>query len=263
MILLATSVPFIIGFLIIFLGYICQSTLLSFWFYFLKRKDYINWKIQSQTNDIIPVTFYWMPIFSTKAFRGPYHRVITTFNLIVASCFAGSLIHICYIETLNPFNFESLELYGVRKLIRDLFVAVLYEHIVEYYWHRLMHLKYFYATFHKHHHFYKAPEVWDDMYIHPVEAFGYYCILYSPPFLFHTHVYSFIVYMIIMGICGVLDHSGIKLHLPLLYNTEDHDLHHSKFNVNYCFPFPWMDIIHNTYEGSYLGFHFTTSKKNK
>lgn len=253
------SAHFLIGFMIIFLGYILQSTFLSFWFYFFRKNDYLHWKIQSQTNEI---KFYWMPIFSSKPSRGPYHRIITTFNLIVASCFAGSLFHISYNHNLNPFNFESLESYGVLRVSSDLFIAVAYEHIVEYYWHRLMHLKYFYAIFHKYHHFYKSPEVWDDMYIHPVEAFGYYCILYSPPFLFHTHIYSFIIYMVIMGLCGVLDHSGIKLGVPLFYNTEDHDLHHSKFNINYCFPFPWMDILHQTYEGSYLGFHFTKSNKS-
>ena len=72
-----------------------------------------------------------------------------------------------------------------------------------------MHVPYFYKLFYEYHHYYKSPEPWDDMFIHPIEAFGYYCILYSPPFLFQCHIYAFVVYMMIMGICGILDHSGI------------------------------------------------------
>ena len=240
---------FFAGFLIIFVGYIVQSSLLSFWFYYLHKKR--NWKIQTQTVSKIPLDFYWMPFFSSKPDRGPYHKLFTIINLITGSCFAGSLFYVSTIKSLNPFNFDGLANYGLLNVAKDFFIAVIYEHVVEYYWHRLMHIKYFYSMFHKYHHFYKAPEVWDDMYIHPIEAFGYYCILYSPPLIFHTHIYAFILYMIVMGICGVLDHSGIKFSIPVLYNTKDHDLHHSRFNVNYCFPFPLMDIIHNTYESAH------------
>ncbi len=41
--------------------------------------------------------------------------------------------------------------------------------------------------------------------------------------------------MIIMGVCGVMDHSGIKIEVPFLYNTVDRDNHHAKFEVNYAF----------------------------
>ena len=48
-------------------------------------------------------------------------------------------------------------------------------------------------------------------------------------------------------------HIGIKLKLGTLYNTEDHDLHHSKFSLNYGFPAPILDILHGTYHGRFLG----------
>ena len=50
-----------------------------------------------------------------------------------------------------------------------------------------------------------------------------------------------------MGLCGVLDHSGIKIVVPFIYDTRDHDAHHEKFDVNYAFPFPLLDILHGTY----------------
>lgn len=33
----------------------------------------------------------------------------------------------------------------------------------------------------------------------------------------------------------------------------DHDRHHSRFEVNYAFPFPFMDVVHGTYDGKFLG----------
>lgn len=56
--------------------------------------------------------------------------------------------------------------------------------------------------------------------IHPLEAFGYYLQLYSPPFIIPMPVSSFAVYMIVCGLCGVLDHSGVALSVPGLYDTK-------------------------------------------
>lgn len=65
-------------------------------------------------------------------------------------------------------------------------------------------------------------EPFDDLYVHPLEVAGYYLILYSPPFLFTMHPASFLFYMIIMGVCGVTDHSGINFHVEGLYSSIDH-----------------------------------------
>jgi sterol desaturase/sphingolipid hydroxylase (fatty acid hydroxylase superfamily) len=37
---------------------------------------------------------------------------------------------------------------------------------------------------------------------------------------------------------------------------QDHDTHHSRFAVNYAFPFPFMDVLHGTYRGTWLGREF-------
>lgn len=68
-----------------------------------------------------------------------------------------------------------------------------------------------YRTFHKYHHYNKSPEPFDDMLIHPAEAFGYYCIMYCPPLVVDVHLYTFVAYMVVLGICGVMDHSGVKV----------------------------------------------------
>lgn len=140
-------------------------------------------------------------------------------------------------------------LHTVTLFLSQVVMAIVWQSIVEYYWHVMMHWPFFYKTMHKIHHSYKAPELFDDMYIHPLEATGYYLILYSPPFLpmLNIHIASFLAYMGIMGICGVLDHSGISMRIAGLYDTRDHDIHHLKTVVNYSFPFPFMDYLHNTY----------------
>jgi len=290
----SSPVFFLVGFLIVVVGYLIQNSLLQYFYYYLRFHERKKWKIQPKLNrGVQKETFYAPPLLSNKPNQAPYHNLIGTINLTVAGCFAGYLSYISYSDESCPFSFDfSITKYELfRRILFELCLAIIWESVVEYYWHRMMHLKWFYATFHKLHHAYKAPEIWDDMYIHPLEAFGYYCILYAPPYLFqcrcnHMHILSFVLYMIIMGICGVLDHSGVSLalilrfYLPVMsnrhhkqnkkswwitslsslsisstsssstltiYDTKDHDLHHKLFNVNYSFPFPFMDMLHGTY----------------
>ena len=65
------------------------------------------------------------------------------------------------------------------------------------------------------------------------------------------HVFTFLAYMVIMGLAGVVDHSGIKLNVEVggytVYSSVDHDRHHQYTNVNYAFPFPFMDVLFGTY----------------
>ena len=252
--MMTLSLISIINFNVIFFGYLSQSMLLEYLFYYRQAKHTKSWKTQPQKDKWVGV-MWGFPIISNKGDRAPYHRYLTFINLLIASAFACAVSEFC-IRGKNYMHFTSAIEYGYMNIIKDLVVAIVHENIVEYYWHRLMHLRFFYQKFHKLHHFYKSPEPFDDMYIHPLEAFGYYCILYSPPFIYNCHLYSFLMYMIFMGICGIMDHSGIRAHIPGIYNTVDHDMHHALFDVNYGFPFIYMDILHNTFEGNLLGWQF-------
>lgn len=254
--------PFsIINFCVIYFGYTIFSLLLTFYYYYYRSdvKSVSEWKIQpnksSNTGSI-----WGIPILSDKKNRGPYHKLFTTLNLFVASTFALVMTE-CSVRGINRMSFESPSSFGLNRIFFEFCIAVIHENIVEYIWHLIMHTRFCYTRFHKFHHFYKAPEPFDDMYIHPVEAFGYYCILYSPPFLYSCHLCSFLAYMVLMGICGILDHSGVKLSLPGIYETLDHDAHHAKFEVNYGFPFVYLDLLFGTYEGTFLGMKINRRKK--
>ena len=200
---------------VIFFGYIFQSSALQYWYYCLKETDKSStWKIQKERGKTSLGVFWTIPLLSkSKPNRAKDHKFLTTLNLVNASCIAFLVTELC-MRGMSRISFTSPKEYGYSSIIRDIIFAVTYENFAEYYWHRFLHSKIMYKRFHKFHHYVKSPEPWDDMYIHPIEAIIYYFILYAPPFLFQCHYISFLIYMIIMGLCGTLDHSGIKINIP-------------------------------------------------
>jgi sterol desaturase/sphingolipid hydroxylase (fatty acid hydroxylase superfamily) len=55
----------------------------------------------------------------------------------------------------------------------------------------------------------------------------------------------------------------LQARITPLYSSEDHDLHHALFDINYGFPFPWLDIVHGTYQGTYLGVQYDAKAKRR
>lgn len=219
-----------ISFCTIFFGYIIGSGFLFYWYYMKNRLFKKNWKIQQAKTDTIQ----------------PYHWIFVFSNLFIASIFALVTTEMT-IRKLNYINFEEDK--GIHLILYDFFIAFIIQSVLEYAWHKWMHTDKIYSWCHKYHHSYKSPHPFCDMYIHPLEATGYYCILYSPPLLMSNgiHYFAFILYMLILGICGVLDHSGINFNFGYLYDVSFHDLHHQKFTVNYGFPSPLLDMLFGTY----------------
>jgi len=182
--------------------------------------------------------------------RAHDHDLISTINLCTASVAAGAVFELTARGHSGiVFSLEAAG--GLGSAAACTVAAVGWQLVLEYYWHRMMHLPFFYRRFHKMHHRYKSPQPFDDMYIHPLEAIGYYLILYSPAFIFRLHWVGFAVYMSIMGSCGILDHCGIQVEALGLYNTADHDKHHQLFDCNFAFPFVYMDILHGTFAGTF------------
>uniref|UniRef100_A0A061SJU7 Methylsterol monooxygenase n=1 Tax=Tetraselmis sp. GSL018 TaxID=582737 RepID=A0A061SJU7_9CHLO len=188
-------------------------------------------------------TYWWLPavnLFGNKPdySRHPLHGLYCTINLLTEAHIRGWN----NIKLPEPDTLIYLEWLPFLR-------ATLAQSVLVYYWHRLMHWRPCYKALHKLHHFYKAPRPFDDLFIHPVEAFGYYTLLY----LFPAHCLGrmplgdYALYLTIHGVFGVLDHSGIYLSVPPFYHVSDHDAHHRHFNVNYAFPFVLMDIFHGTY----------------
>eukprot|EP01138_Halocafeteria_seosinensis_P010069 gb/GECG01010282.1/.p1 GENE.gb/GECG01010282.1/~~gb/GECG01010282.1/.p1 ORF type:complete len:291 (+),score=18.06 gb/GECG01010282.1/:1-873(+) len=199
-----------------------------------------------------------------KSDRHPKHNLFATINLFMSCCFAGVTVY-CILAEKSRVYFEldshqSL-MYNVLWILGLTIFTVIHESVVEYYWHVMMHTRPCYRRFHKFHHYYTSPAPFDDLFIHPLESFGYQCILWSPPFLYSQHYSVFVLYMAIMGVTGILDHCGIHFEIPNIYNTKDHDIHHEYFNVNFGFPTIYLDVIHGTYLGHYCGRDFVPKYK--
>ena len=204
-----------------------------------------------------PAKWLLLPSLPPSPHRHPLHALCATANLTISSLFAMMTTEL-HCRSLSSLG--SLYPTSALQLVTSLSLAVLLQCMLEYYWHRMMHLPLFYRLLHKLHHHYTAPQPFDDLMIHPVEAAGYYCILYSPAFVVSGSVVSFACYMAIMGLCGMLDHCGVDVRVRLgagwggsregwlLYDAREHDEHHRLFTVNYSFPFPFMDRLHGTYK---------------
>mmetsp|Transcript_8455 Transcript_8455/g.16448 ORF Transcript_8455/g.16448 Transcript_8455/m.16448 type:complete len:380 (+) Transcript_8455:150-1289(+) len=234
-------------------GYVSLNLVLKWYFYeraLTGKAQLETWKLQPKRTDNVKLAAHnWVPLFRRKPGVQPFHALICTTNLAVAASFAA------FVTELNIRELGSLYSPPVKDFWVDLlqvflvtFVMCIYETAGEYYFHRIFHLPFMYRNFHKLHHRYKAPSPFDDLYAHPVEVVLYYLILWGPAFWWPrvVPVRSFLLYMVIMGATGVIDHSGIRLGVPLLYTAEDHDKHHGLFNVNFGFPFAFMDMLHGT-----------------
>ena len=176
----------------------------------------------------------------------PRHRAYASWNLFASSLFALAVGESVARNRSSVYSSDAprawCEWSGVLDAVLGFAAATCWQSVLEYYWHRAMHWRWFYERLHKIHHFYVSPCAWCDLCIHPIEAFGYYCILYSPAWALRMRDTSFVAYMILMGVCGVLDHCGIALKsFGSIYETSFHDAHHRTFFFNYAFPFDIMD----------------------
>ena len=229
----------------IFFGYIVFSTLLQLCYYHCSRSSVSTWKTQPTVRYNDDSLFPWLPILGRRINRAPEHSLFATLNLLLATTFATLSTELLLLRKGRMY-FET-DSHRLDYVVTEVLAACFIELILEYIFHRIMHTEFFYKSFHKFHHFYKAPIPFDDMMIHPFEAFLYYCILYCPPFLIQMSPISHGLYMIIMGTCGILDHCGIRIKLPFIYDSVFHDEHHHLFNVNYGFPFSTLDMLMGTY----------------
>jgi sterol desaturase/sphingolipid hydroxylase (fatty acid hydroxylase superfamily) len=254
----------------LFIGYVLSASTLQWWFYHRQGHTPRSWKAQpgalAHAPDGRGRVWVWCfplldllrsPPFAATGIQQPRHAlhpVFATVNLLVSSTFAGASCELFHRGGGSLNNTCGLGRACATQLLTGVLSSLAVQSILEYYWHALMHTPWFYSRLHRYHHFYKAPQVFDDLFIHPIEAFGYFCILFSPAVLVRQHWAAFLAYMAICGVFGILDHSGIAVTLlgRAVYDTRAHDVHHQKgfgpgVFVNLAFPFTFMDILHRTF----------------
>lgn len=138
--------------------------------------------------------------------------------------------------------------------IRNVIFCCMCQEVFYYYVHRILHHKYFYK-YHKRHHEFKTPICIVSMYASAVEYVTADLFpVAAGVFLMKCHMSAVLLYITLMTITTLNDHSGY--HLPFLHSNELHDYHHLKFNLNYSV-YGFLDYLHGTYG------HFETSKNFK
>merc|ERR1719238_480085 len=65
--------------------------------------------------------------------------------------------------------------------------------------------------------------------------------------------------MVVHGLAGVLDHCGVDVCVPFVYEARHHDDHHRLTYANYSFPVPWLDVLHGTFSGTFAGKRFSAA----
>ena len=80
-------------------------------------------------------TSRWIPLLALKKNRPVTHALFATINLIVASTFAFTVTELS-VQRRTRMSFDSVSEYGYEYILRDLGVAIVFQCIAEYYWHR-------------------------------------------------------------------------------------------------------------------------------
>lgn len=135
------------------------STLLQYYYYAKKGNESETWKIQPNKKEHLNDYKWWLPcldIYAQKSKRGPNYSLFCTINICVASSFAALATELC-IRGYSKMYWEIDEKGWLYYLTYSTIIPIVYENVAEYYWHRLMHVPYFYKRLHKIHHYFKSP----------------------------------------------------------------------------------------------------------
>ncbi|ESO83846.1 hypothetical protein LOTGIDRAFT_222286 [Lottia gigantea] len=124
------------------------------------------------------------------------------------------------------------ELPTFHWVLLELSVFTLFEEIVFYYSHRLLHHRAIYKYIHKRHHEWTASIGLVALYAHPIEhIFSNLLPPFIGPLLMGSHIATSWMWFCIALISTTVAHCGY--HFPFLPSPEAHDYHHLKFNQNY------------------------------
>ena len=164
-------------------NYIGLSMALLHYYYNKNWNNRSEWKIQPEK--------LAMDIWS----RPRLHLGYWFINTILGACNAIITYHI---TMRNQF---------VQKDVYTQICNILYLHvghtIMSYFWHRAMHLPMLYKNLHKVHHHYKVPQLFDDLFFHPVEYGVYGMLLMAPLFMFELTPFEIAAYLGPLGITGL------------------------------------------------------------
>jgi len=120
-------------------------------------------------------------------------------------------------------------------------------HITQYVEHMMMH-KLLYK-YHKYHHYFKNPEPWDGLYVHPIETYFNMIIFFLPCLIMYDYIglTEILIAHSIFITESAIAHTGIKIGIKYVDEmTTHHELHHIHPESNYGTMSKFCDSTFNT-----------------
>lgn len=210
--------------------------------------------------------FIQFPIFDyivDKGMRGiclmelvcqPVYKVLTIKDHVIlvtnATLTVPFIYHYLKIATTLPSDpSEATVLNTAGYLFLSLFIYDFFY----YFFHRALHIPAFYSYVHKHHHALLTPSRGntDAINTHPFEYLvGMYLHL-VPIYFLPIHRWGAMAFMPVAAVFTTLNHTRWSLHLPFIWNSLDHDVHHRVNTCNYGQYVMLWDYVFNSFQGYY------------
>ena len=196
-----------------FLMYHIVCGYLQWQYYYMQCDQPHKWKCQPDT-------------FLTPS-NERHEIIVGTINILYGGSLSG--IVSCWIANGNYTTlYYHPDDYGYLYLIVSIVIVFLYIEAAVYYFHRAMHLPFFYKRIHKHHHRYHSPTPYSAVAMSPIEISCIEIIFVVPLFVIPVYAWAFAANLLYINYYGMIDHSGVILTswFPWQPDSTFHDNHH-------------------------------------
>nr|XP_006815602.1 PREDICTED: fatty acid hydroxylase domain-containing protein 2-like [Saccoglossus kowalevskii] len=198
----------------------------------LTKKPNFIWKYKVQQNKNAPLDPLHLPrVFKTTLFNMVVMFPPTSLLLYPGALWRGNSCSVADVPT-------------IPRILFDLMVSLVFDEIVFYYSHRLLHHPYLYKRIHKKHHEWTAPFGLVAVYAHPIEHLLSNTLTgFAGSFVAGSHLLSVWIWLVCFLSWTVNHHSGY--HLPFSRSAQFHDFHHARTYCNFG-ALGILDYLHGT-----------------
>jgi len=158
-----------------------------------------------------------------------------TGNLTLTSVVTGILIYGIVSGWWKTAIYTDVADYGWTYTVLMTPVLFVMMDCINYWMHRLLHVKFLYRRFHRFHHRFVATSPYVATAMHPVEILAQQFASFVPIFLIPFHAASAVAVLVYILFFNIVGHSGVRLVsvLPWQPPSKYHDDHHALFHVNF------------------------------
>jgi sterol desaturase/sphingolipid hydroxylase (fatty acid hydroxylase superfamily) len=155
--------------------------------------------------------------------------------------------------------------YGWPYFFVSILVYAIFHETYFYWTHRILHVPFLLKKVHSVHHEYRDPSAWAAFSFHPIEGIVQAMILPLLVIWIPIHVGALLIFLILMSLTGVLNHTGLELFpsyfaehpmgkwlISATHHHQHHQLYAWNFGLYFTFWDRWMRTQSPSYEAVYL-----------